>query len=60
MGVTFSQGMVPRSVTHHSGLSVTYTAGSNLGHKDGGALAMRVYGHLRQEHNFPAIRKVAF
>ena len=22
-----------------------------LGHKDGGALAMRVYGHLRQEHS---------
>jgi integrase len=31
-----------------------------LGHKDGGALAMRVYGHLRQEHSFAAIRKVAF
>jgi hypothetical protein len=23
-----------------------------LGHKDGGALAMKVYGHLRQEHSF--------
>lgn len=22
-----------------------------LSHKDGGALAMRVYGHLRQEHS---------
>lgn len=31
-----------------------------LGHKDGGALAMRVYGHLRQEHSLSAIRKVAF
>jgi len=31
-----------------------------LGHKDGGALAMRVYGHLRQEHSFAAIKKVAF
>ncbi|MFA5263189.1 MAG: tyrosine-type recombinase/integrase, partial [Opitutaceae bacterium] len=31
-----------------------------LGHKDGGALAMRVYGHLRQEHSFAAIRKVIF
>jgi integrase len=29
-----------------------------LGHKDGGALAMRVYGHLRQEHSFAAIKKV--
>ena len=31
-----------------------------LGHKDGGALAMRVYGHLRQEHSFASIRKVLF
>ena len=31
-----------------------------LGHKDGGALAMRAYGHLRQEHSFAAIKKVAF
>jgi hypothetical protein len=29
MWVTFFQGIVPRSVTHHSGLSVTYLAGSN-------------------------------
>lgn len=31
-----------------------------LGHKDGGALAMRVYGHLRQEHSFAAIKRVSF
>ena len=31
-----------------------------LGHKDGGALAMRVYGHLRQEHSFAAVKKVVF
>ena len=31
-----------------------------LGHKDGGALAMRVYGHLRQEHNISAVKKVSF
>lgn len=31
-----------------------------LGHKDGGALAMRVYGHLRQEHSFSEIKKVQF
>ena len=31
-----------------------------LGHKDGGALAMKVYGHLRQEHSFTAIKKVSF
>jgi len=31
-----------------------------LGHKDGGALAMRVYGHLRQEHSHLMARRVAF
>ncbi len=31
-----------------------------LGHKDGGALAMRVYGHLRVEHSIAQARKVTF
>ena len=31
-----------------------------LGHKDGGALAMRVYGHLREEHSSAAAKKVTF
>jgi integrase len=31
-----------------------------LGHKDGGALAMRVYGHLRPEHSFKQIKLVSF
>ena len=31
-----------------------------LGHKDGGALAMRVYGHLRQEHSRAQVKKVSF
>ena len=31
-----------------------------LGHKDGGALAMRVYGHLRDDHSSQAIQKVMF
>jgi integrase len=31
-----------------------------LGHKDGGALAMRVYGHLRQEHSASMAKKVSF
>lgn len=31
-----------------------------LGHKDGGALAMRVYGHLRQDHSFAQIKRVSF
>jgi len=29
-----------------------------LGHADGGALAMRTYGHLRQEHSVEAAKKV--
>ncbi|MHB8523566.1 MAG: hypothetical protein ACYDH9_22810 [Limisphaerales bacterium] len=31
-----------------------------LGHSDGGALAMRVYGHLRQEHSFAMIKRGDF
>jgi integrase len=31
-----------------------------LGHADGGALAMRTYGHLRPEHSVEAAKKVRF
>jgi integrase len=31
-----------------------------LGHKDGGALAMKVYGHLRNEHSQEMAQKVKF
>jgi integrase len=31
-----------------------------LGHADGGALAMRVYGHLQVEHSLPMIKRVNF
>jgi integrase len=31
-----------------------------LGHKDGGALAMRTYGHLRNEHSMAMAAKVIF
>jgi integrase len=31
-----------------------------LGHKDGGALAMKVYGHLRNEHSQAMAQKVKF
>jgi integrase len=31
-----------------------------LGHKDGGALAMRVYGHLRDQHSVEMAQKVSF
>ncbi|MGO8696175.1 MAG: tyrosine-type recombinase/integrase [Limisphaerales bacterium] len=31
-----------------------------LGHKDGGALAMRVYGHIRQEHSANMAKRVTF
>ena len=31
-----------------------------LGHKDGGALAMKTYGHLRFEHSLEMAKKVTF
>lgn len=31
-----------------------------LGHKDGGALALRVYGHLRDQHSSDMAQKVSF
>ena len=31
-----------------------------LGHKDGGALAMKTYGHLRREHSLAQARRVSF
>jgi integrase len=31
-----------------------------LGHKDGGALAMKTYGHLRNEHSLAMAQKVKF
>jgi integrase len=31
-----------------------------LGHKDGGALAMKVYGHLRDEHSAAQAQRVKF
>lgn len=31
-----------------------------LGHKDGGALAMKVYGHLRDQHSVTMAQKVTF
>ena len=31
-----------------------------LGHRDGGALAMRVYGHLRNEHSIEQAQRVTF
>jgi integrase len=31
-----------------------------LGHKDGGALAMKTYGHLRREHSLAQAKRVSF
>jgi integrase len=31
-----------------------------LGHKDGGALALKTYGHLRREHSLAQAEKVSF
>ncbi len=58
-------------VTHHdlrhffatvcieSGVDIP-TVSRWLGHKDGGALAMRTYGHLRREHSVSQAKKVSF
>ncbi|HEU6447028.1 MAG TPA: site-specific integrase [Verrucomicrobiae bacterium] len=61
---------MPR-ITHHdlrhlfatrcieSGVDIP-TVSRWLGHKDGGALAMRVYGHLRDTHSTAMAQKVSF
>jgi integrase len=61
---------MPR-VTHHdlrhlfatrcieSGVDIP-TVSRWLGHKDGGALAMKVYGHLRDQHSTDMAQKVTF
>jgi integrase len=61
---------IPR-ITHHdlrhlfatrcieSGVDIP-TVSRWLGHKDGGALAMKTYGHLRDEHSQDMAAKVSF
>jgi integrase len=58
-------------ITHHdlrhlfatrcieSGVDVPTTS-RWLGHKDGGALAMKTYGHLRREHSIAQAQRVSF
>jgi integrase len=58
-------------ITHHdlrhlfatrcieSGLDIP-TVSRWLGHKDGGALAMKTYGHLRREHSIAQAQRVTF
>lgn len=36
------------------------TVAKMLGHKDGGALLMKTYGHLRQEHAFAVAKRINF
>ena len=42
-----------------SGVDIT-TVSRWLGHKDGGALAMKTYGHLRREHSIAQAQRVSF
>ena len=61
---------IPR-ITHHdlrhlfattcieSGVDIP-TVSRWLGHKDGGALAMKVYGHLRDQHSAAMAQRVTF
>jgi integrase len=58
-------------ITHHdlrhlfatrcieSGVDIS-TVSRWLGHKDGGALAMKTYGHLRREHSIAQAQRVTF
>jgi integrase len=60
-----------KRITHHdlrhlfatrcieSGVDIP-TVSRWLGHKDGGALAMKTYGHLRNEHSQAMAQKVKF
>lgn len=60
-----------KRITHHdlrhlfatrcieSGVDIP-TVSRWLGHKDGGALAMKTYGHLRNEHSQQMAQKVKF
>ena len=60
-----------KRITHHdlrhlfatlcieSGVDIP-TVSRWLGHKDGGALAMKVYGHLREEHSVGMAKRVSF
>lgn len=42
-----------------SGIDIP-TVSKIMGHRDGGALAMKVYGHLRDEHAQAAMQKISF
>src|SRR5438876_7709262 len=60
-----------KGITHHdlrhlfaticieSGVDIP-TVSRWLGHKDGGALCMKTYGHLRQDHSFAQAQRVSF
>ena len=60
-----------KRITHHdlrhlfaticieSGVDIP-TVSRWLGHKDGGALCMKTYGHLRQDHSLAQARRVSF
>jgi integrase len=68
MGRAATMVGMPR-ITHHdlrhlfatrcveSGVDIP-TVSRWLGHKDGGALAMKVYGHLRDQHSATTAQKV--
>jgi integrase len=70
MGRAATMVGMPR-ITHHdlrhlfatrcieSGVDIP-TVSRWLGHKDGGALAMKVYGHLRDQHSTEMAKRVTF
>jgi site-specific recombinase XerD len=66
-----AEGQIAEHATHHdlrhlfattcieSGVDIP-TVSRWLGHKDGGALAMKVYGHLRDKHSANMAQRVSF
>ena len=60
-----------KRITHHdlrhlfaticieSGVDIP-TVSRSLGYKDGGALCMKTYGHLRQDHSLAQAQRVSF
>ena len=60
-----------KRITHHdlrhlfaticieSGVDIP-TVSRWLGHKDGGTLCMKTYGHMRQDHRFAQAQRVSF
>ena len=57
--IEVDKGTTVLKAARQAGIDIP-TVAKWLGHRDGGALAMKVYGHLRDEHSKEAARKLTF